>query len=115
MIEKRHGISMTLTILVVALVLLATTIALMTLGTNVTDRISQIVGGGQGSETDLARQHCERRRDVICAQADLEQWEETGTLDKWAEQASYEGQTCEQWQEEESIYGSSGIPECNPP
>lgn len=109
----RKGISMTLTILVVALVLLATTIALMTLGTNVTQRISQIVGQGQGDEAELARQHCERRRDVICAQADLEEWEETNRLDQWAEQANYEGRTCKKWQEDEQIYGSSGIPECS--
>lgn len=111
----RKGISFTLTLLVVGLVLLATAMALIVLGTDVTQRIGDIVGQGSSDQSDLAKNHCDRQRDTICADADLEQWEEDEILDRWADQATYEDRTCRQWQIDELIYGTTGVPPCDPP
>lgn len=109
--SRSKGISLSLTILVVAIVLLSTAAAMMFLGGNVTSRIGQIVGEGQRDQGQLARQNCEQQRDVICAQQDLEEWA-PNDLDQWAEEATYDGRTCRQWQEDEQIYGPDGVPEC---
>lgn len=113
-ITMRKGMSFTLTLLIVALVLLAVGITIITLGQNSIGSVGDIFRSNtDNSEVDLARQNCNQERQRICRQRSLELWLHGGI--SWAQQASHEGRSCYAWAEEEQIFGVGGtsrIPSC---
>lgn len=110
----RKGMSFTLTLLIVAMVLLAVGITIITLGQNSIGSVGDIFRGSTGdSEVDIARQNCNQERQRICRQRTLELWINQEAT--WAEQAVHEGKSCSDWAEQDLIYGGGGtdaIPDC---
>lgn len=110
----RKGMSFTLTLLIVALVLLAVGITIITLGQNSISSVGDIFRGNtEDSEGDIARQNCNQERQRICRQRTTELWLHGGLT--WATQASHNGRSCYEWADQEQIFGLGGtdrIPSC---
>lgn len=113
----RKGISFTVTLIVVALVLLATGITVITLGQNSISGFADIfTSNTDDSESDIARQQCNREKSRICSSQPGKHWALSDG--SWARDAAHNGRSCRDWAEEEQIYGLRGIssiPTCEEP
>lgn len=105
----RKGLSFTLTIVVIAVVLLISGFTLVSLGQVSFSQFGSLFGSqSEEYNADLLRQQCLSEKTRLCDSG------AEGT--DWAEQALADGRTCQEWAQEENIFGAGGeesIPACD--
>lgn len=107
------GLSFTLTIVVVAVVLLVAAFTVMGIGGGFISDFGGILSSGSPSDQDFLRQQCLDEKTRLCSDSDFVQ--QLDDEREWARNARAEGETCWTLAEDEQIFGPDGaedIPPC---
>ncbi|MDY6778529.1 MAG: hypothetical protein SVU32_07730 [Candidatus Nanohaloarchaea archaeon] len=124
---EHKGISMTLTLIVSALVILVAGLAVTGIGTGFLGDLTTILKSGQPSEKQQMRNDCLQRKANICSDTDqvLDMYMGDGTngdqysnAREWAKQVDIDAGNCWELAQSKGIFGSGGtdaIPKCERP
>ncbi len=104
----RKGMSFTLTMIIVAIVLLIAAVTITGIGSGFFSDFSGFLDAGAPEDTELIRQNCLDKKVTVCAQETI-----TGT--DWASQVTVQDRSCREWADQEDVFGPDGtadIPPC---
>ncbi|MDY6778528.1 MAG: hypothetical protein SVU32_07725 [Candidatus Nanohaloarchaea archaeon] len=117
----RKGISMTMTLIVAALVILAAGLTVITVGQASFGKVkSLIIGSGDTQKIRMIKNRCLSQKSRIC-QGKAVDWYiaqrngEENALRQWAKTAQYNGKSCWTHAEQRQVFGAQGIeaiPKC---
>lgn len=93
MVGRRTGMSLTMNFLIIAVIGIAVAAAVLGgFGGGWTTFENIVMGGIEGGDSDLAREHCLREKGRLCSLSSY-----SADSNAWADDSTYEGVSCTTW------------------